>query len=497
MIKIVKRTAFVIVLMALSFTAFSQSVRFRKVIGNTGYDYGYSAKQTFDKGYIIGGTTSTFGSGNTDMYAVKTDSMGIPYRHAMIGGINIDQGSCIRQTSDSGYVFLGYTNSYGAGGYDLYLVKMDSTFNIQWTKTYGGTDWDFGYCVEQTPIDGGYILCGSTYSFGNGDKDYYLIKTNSLGDTLWTKTYGGSKEDEAKSVVPTSDGGYILTGTTKSMGDTLGDFYTVKTNSAGDTTWTNRFGGAYLDYGNDVIESIYGGFIVGGETQSFSYIVGSSDGMIARISASGITDSSYSTGYSSPTYDNMESVTEDISGRIAMVGRNVSLGDPGGNGDVHFFLIKNDWGFVNAITCGDARYENGYSVEPTADKGFIICGTTKSFNNFLNDIYLIKVDSTGSAGNIDNTFTTNIATFTTSQIPDLEIFPNPADDKLSIYSKSINEKTTIKIFDIIGNELRSEQNIQNSASSLKINVSDLANGIYILVLSTDKGSLSQKLIIQH
>ncbi len=171
-------------LLCLPFAAQAQTpVKFRKVIGNTGYDDGYSVQQTHDKGYIIGGATSSFGSGSTDMYAVKTDSMGIPRMHQPLGGINIERGYSIKETTDHGYIFLGYTNSYGAGGYDFYLVKMDSALIPQWTKTYGGTDWDFGYSVKQT-ADGGYILCGSTFSYGKGDQDYYLVRTDAGGDTL-------------------------------------------------------------------------------------------------------------------------------------------------------------------------------------------------------------------------------------------------------------------------------------------------------------------------
>nr|MDQ3047823.1 hypothetical protein [Bacteroidota bacterium] len=197
----------------------SQTVKFRKVIGSNGYDYGMSAVQMFNKGYITAGSTTSFGSGNTDIYIVKTDSLGLPYDDAYFGGINIDRANCIRQTADSGFVILGYTNSLGAGGYDIYLIKTDEFLNIQWSKTYGGADWDFGNCIEQT-TDGGYIICGSTYSYGAGDQDYFMIKTNASGVGLWSRTFGGAKQDEAKSVIQTSDGGYAITGFSKSMGDT-------------------------------------------------------------------------------------------------------------------------------------------------------------------------------------------------------------------------------------------------------------------------------------
>ncbi|MGZ4118060.1 MAG: hypothetical protein ACXVPY_11285, partial [Bacteroidia bacterium] len=121
---------FIFLFMALFFLNASidaqTTTKFRKVIGNSGYDQGFSAVQTLDKGYIVAGSTSSFGAGSTDVYVVKTDSMGHPIGQQTFGGINIDIGKCIRQTADKGYIITGYTNSFGAGGYDVYLIKLDS-----------------------------------------------------------------------------------------------------------------------------------------------------------------------------------------------------------------------------------------------------------------------------------------------------------------------------------------------------------------------------------
>ena len=488
---LIKSFVFVFIILTSHFSN-GQVIKFRKVIGSSEYDYGMSAKQTTDKGYIVGGSTSSFGNGNSDMYAVKTDSMGIPKLHNTFGGINIDRGSCIRQTSDNGYIIAGYTNSFGAGGYDVYLVKTDSILQTQWTKTYGGSDWDFGNCVEQT-TDGGYIICGGTYSFGEGDEDYYLIKTNSIGDTLWTKTFGGIKEDIAKSVIQTTDGGYILTGTTKSLGDSLGDFFTIKTNSLGDTTWTNKYGGSLLDYGNDVLESRYGGYIVGGETQSFGLT--DSDGVIVKLSPSGIVGSSLFTGVTG--YDNIESITEDTLGRVAMTGRNVGSGDANGNGDVNIFIIKQNWSYYSGTTFGSNGYDIGYSIEPTVGNGFVICGHTNSFNNLLEDIYLIKTDSTGFCSSLENTFITAIESSSPHQNSEFNISPNPAATTVTLSSGKLFDSTVIQIFDLIGNKIISVKVNQNNIETFSINISDLAEGIYILNLTTSTSSYSQKLVIQH
>ena len=481
-------------LILYSLTNFAQTIKFRRVIGNSGYDYGNSAMQTADKGYIIGGTTSSFGAGSTDMYVIKTDSLGTPYKQATFGGINVEAGNCIRQTADKGYIIAGYTNSFGAGGYDVYLVKMDSNLNEQWSKTYGGSDWDFGKCVAQT-TDGGYIICGGTYSYGQGDEDYYLIKTNSTGDTLWTKTFGGTHEDIANSVIQTSDGGYILTGTTKSMGDTLGDFYTIKTDSSGNTQWTNKFGGPLLDYANDILESRYGGYIVGGESQSYG-TAGSSDGIIVKIDPTGSFASLVYQTYL-PGFDNIESVAEDTSGRVAMTGRTVTNGDSYGNGDVFFSMINKSWGFINATTFGYNGYDIGYSIEATKDHGFIICGYTNSFNNNLADIYLIKTDTIGYSTSSDINFVTGIETNYILNNAELKVYPNPANNNIYINFKNntINPLYNISVTDILGKELK--HLVIESKTLITINTSDLADGLYFINVTDKDFSTTQKLIVHH
>ena len=133
------------------------------------------------------------------------------------GGSDYDYGYSVQQTSDGGYIIAGYTSSYGAGSADVYLIKTDAGGAQQWTQTFGGSSDDIGHSVRQTS-DGGYIIAGVTSSYGAGGWDVYLIKTDALGDTLWTKTFGGSSWDEGYSVQQTSDGGYIIAGKTLSYG---------------------------------------------------------------------------------------------------------------------------------------------------------------------------------------------------------------------------------------------------------------------------------------
>jgi hypothetical protein len=482
-----------LVLLTLTNVGSAQQIKFRHVLGNTGYDYGMSAKQTFDKGYIVCGSTTSVGSGNTDIYIIKTDSMGIPVNERYIGGINVDQGTCIRQTADSGYVILGYTNSAGAGGYDVYVIKTDPQLNILWKKTYGGTDWDFGNSIEQTS-DGGYVICGSTYSYGKGDEDYYLIKTDATGDTLWTRTYGGPEREEGKSAIQTADGGYALTGYSLSLGDTLGDFYTIKTNATGDVIWTNQFGGKQLDQANDILEQKNGGFVVCGETKSFG--AGKSDGILVEISNTGSSGRTYLIGDKEDDY--VQSVTERMDGKIMFGGYTKSYGYTG-KGDIYFGIINTDWTHYAATTFGGKQgKETVGSVEPTNDKGAIICGTTNSFRNLLEDIYLVKTDSNGFSTPIEVVLLTKIDEQEKNNMLQFTVFPNPVQEITYVDVSTSSRSFLIQLFDITGRILKQEYvSFHPVNSTIPVNVSGFADGIYFIKITSDESTLSKRIVVSH
>ncbi|MFQ5753718.1 MAG: hypothetical protein ACE5HI_17145, partial [bacterium] len=146
----------------------------------------------------------------------------------------------MQQTTDGGYIVAGRTKSFGAGDSDLWLIKTDASGSQVWAKTFGGSSTDWASSIQQT-IDGGYIMAGSTESFGAGDYDIWLIKTDASGSQVWARTFGGSDRDHAFSVRQTTDEGYIVAGNTESFG--ADDVWLIKTNASGNQVWTQVFGG--------------------------------------------------------------------------------------------------------------------------------------------------------------------------------------------------------------------------------------------------------------
>jgi len=204
-----------------------------KTCGGGGFDYAYSVVQTGDGGYALAGQKgSGFWSSTSVLWLIKTDAAGNIEWNQTYGGEETKFVRPLVQTGDGGYAMAGSTNAFGEGGSDFWLIKTDSFGNMIWNKTYGGADGDRALDLVQTS-DGGYALAGFTQSFGAGDVDFWLVKTDSSGNMQWNQTYGGQDFDSAWAIVQTTDGGYALAGSTGSFGAGEGDVWLIKTDEYG------------------------------------------------------------------------------------------------------------------------------------------------------------------------------------------------------------------------------------------------------------------------
>ena len=227
-------------------------------------DYGKSVKQTVDGGYIIIGSTGS--DYYYDVWLIKTDPKGTEEWNQTFGGDNKDYGNSVQQTIDGGYIITGEISSSGNGSSDVLLIKTDQQGQEEWIQTFGGGYIDIGNSIKQT-LDNGYIITGYTQSYGNGSRDVWLIKTNSQGNEEWNQTFGGSYIDIGNSIQQTIDGGYIITGSRGT--DYYSDLWLIKTDYQGNEEWNQTFGGNDYDFGNSVQQTTDDGYIIIGHTKSY------------------------------------------------------------------------------------------------------------------------------------------------------------------------------------------------------------------------------------
>jgi uncharacterized delta-60 repeat protein len=361
--------------------------QFARAVGGAGYDKGCSGAQTFDGGYIVTGVTSSFGSGDNDLFLSKFNSAGELTWARTGGGALRDGGNSVVQTSDGGYIVTGWTMSFGTGFEDLFIGKFNSFGGLTWAKTMGGADLYLGHSVAPT-FDGGYIVTGS-FSAGL-DYDLFLSKFNSFGDLTWAKTVGGADLDLGFSVAPTSDGGYIVTGETQSFGAGVRDLFLAKFNSTGDLTWAKTVGGMNTDRGYSVAPTSDGGYIVTGYTDSFG--AGLSDLFVAKFNSTG--DLTWAKNVGGTNNDRGYSVTLTSDGGYIVTGETESFG--AGNFDLFLCKFNSSGDLTWAKTVGGALWDEGKSVAPTSDGGYIVTGRTRSFGTGC-DLFLVKFDSDGNS----------------------------------------------------------------------------------------------------
>jgi hypothetical protein len=362
---------------------------FMKAFGGPDEDHGNFVQQTTDGGYIITGWTRSFGDINADLWLIKTDSVGNMVWNRTFGGTDTDWGNCIQQTNDGGYILSGFTKSFGAGDYDVWLIKTDNTGNMLWNRTFGGTAGDYGYCVQQT-TDDGYIITGYTYSFGAGDVNVWLIKTDSTGNMTWNTTFVGTQVSGGFFVQQTTDGGYIITGITDSIDPENGDFWLIKTDSTGNMVWNKIFGGTNDDWAKCVHQTSDSGYIITGLTRSFG--AGESDVWLIKTDSTG--NMLWNRTFGGVDSEDSNCVRQTSDGGYIITGGTWSFG--AGESDV--WLIKTDstGNEMGNWTFGGFNYESSKCVQQTMDDGYIITGYTHSFDAGNGDVWLIKTDEDGN-----------------------------------------------------------------------------------------------------
>jgi type IX secretion system substrate protein len=488
-----------------SFYCFSQpAIQWQKALGGSSDEYARSIQQTVDGGYIaVGMSSSTDGDvtgnhGESDYWIVKMDATGAIQWQKTFGGSGLDSVTSVKQTSDGAYIVAGTTNSTDGdvvgnhGGYDGWVLKLNATGTIQWQKTLGGSNWDGTQSIQQT-TDGGYIVAGYTGSIdgditlNHGGTDYWIIKLNTIGTIEWQKAFGGTGQDYAWSIQQTVGGGYIVAGESNSIdGDVTGnlgsyDYWVIKLDATGTMQWQKSFGGSYVDGATSIQQTADGGYIVAGNKSSNSEEI--PDGsLIVKLDAAGAMQWQKelvgSSSFSSYRYAN--SIQQTTDGGYIVAGYVYVV-----TGNLDYWVVKLDaTGTIQwQKTLGGSADDRAFSVQQTTEGGYIISGMSNSTDG----------DVTGNNGSYDYWIVKLEANLSTSDFEQerIVIFPNPARSMLNLQLPDDVLIDKIIIIDLTGKII-----MEQTKNTTQVNTEGLASGMYLIQAISMKNKWQSKFIIE-
>lgn len=512
-----------------SFTKIHSQTTFQKTFGGSQNDYAYAMTQTTDGDYLLAGYTESFGEGSRDVYLIRTDEKGNLIWSKTIGNSNTDYAWAVAQTTEGGFIVGVHTQSFGQGGHDVNLIRTNADGEVLWSKTYGGTSADGAYSLRPT-LDGGFAVAAHTSSYGEGQHEIYLLRTDADGEVLWTKTYGSTGGDFLRALDLTPDLGFIMVAETNSFGAGNADIYVVRTDMQGDTLWTRTFGGAGDDFGYSIRLTNDQAYIIAGHSRSFGQ--GQLDVFLIKIDDHG--EVLWAKTYGGLYEDFANSVEPTADGGYIVAGGTKSFA-MGGFCDVlchDVYLIKTD---ENGDTLWTKAYgglgeERGWTVRTTLDGGYAVAGITTGFGAGAEDFYFIKTDANGNTScaekgtetvvetqNIAVNFTTtvvgsgtvaavaapvsgtpvtsentlclNTAVEEVQETSYFRIYPNPATDFIQIeYALEQREEVTASFFSLDGKEVfKTQPETQMAGAHQKIlNLTQLglASGVYAVKIKT-------------
>ncbi|MFC1481275.1 hypothetical protein ACFL6E_03405 [Candidatus Neomarinimicrobiota bacterium] len=345
-------------------------------------DLGMDVEQTADGGFLVVGETKSRGAGGSDAWLIKTDNLGNLEWSATYGGTDDDWAYDLDLLPDGGAIIVGTTMSSGAGETDVWLFRVDDDGTLLWEQTFGGISYDHGFHVEQD-YDGGFILSAETYSFGAGENDGWLIKTDQLGTVIWEKTYGTGGRERAYWVAALRDSNYIVAGYTDTLSasEPASDLLIFKVDQAGTVLWEKPYIVGNSAVGRSVVETTDGGYVVAGFFQSYYgddiwFLKTDTDGQL-------LWDQVFTGGAD----DRAAAVALTDDGGYIIVGASQSYG----HGLNDCFLIKTDdqgeieWNHFY----GGASYDIGRAVQQTREGNYIVAGTSQSIGPGDGEVWLL------------------------------------------------------------------------------------------------------------
>jgi len=333
-----------------------------------------------DEGCLVVGYTESYGRGNKDIWVLDIDENGEKIWDNTFGGTGEDTAKAIIETVDNNYLIAGSTTSYGLGKSDVWLIKIDNNGNEIWNKTHGSSEWDEGAAIAKAEGEG-YIIIGSTSSYGAGEDDIWVIKINESGFEMWNKTFGGKKVDIGRSIDDTQNG-FIIGGITSSYGTGGDDMWLIKINEEGDEQWNKTFGAENNEICNQVISTSHNDILLVGhvifENNKWNAIVVNTD-INGEKRWEKIFEKNVETGFSS--------CAETTNGYI-ISGHKGSYGD---QQDLMIVIMDTKGNIVCEHVLDKKHGNAGVWINNYKDSEYYITGYNDKNGNGLNDLWLLKI----------------------------------------------------------------------------------------------------------
>ncbi|TET45510.1 T9SS type A sorting domain-containing protein [candidate division TA06 bacterium] len=451
-----------------------------RTFGGDSLDEGYCVRQTSDGGYIVVGTSArTESHDKGDVWLLRLDAFGNELWSQTYGDSGRDWGYWVEQTEDGGYIIAGMNETFGGTSADLWVIKADTLGEITWEKKHGGDSWEQGFCIQKT-TDGGFITISRTYSYGAGEADIWLLKTDAGGDSMWARTYGDTAFEESRCVQQTRDGGYIMFGMTRSYsvwGDL--DQWLVKTDSNGNVSWTETIGLDGYDAGYAVQETEDGSYILGGELE---IVWGGTATLEKRDSLGGFI---WSKEYGVLEFRAIYSVWVTDDGGV------VATGIRGSSKNVFLLKVDTD-GETQLVRVFDGMWGN--SVQQTEDGGYVITGLI-SRGPVDKDLLVIKTDALGRVGVEEE----NEATILGHDAkPHLLIYPNPCSGTARIqYQLPTSAYVNMSVYDVSGRLVTTlmDEHMASGIYSEIWNAGNLPSGSYVCRVAVEGSVETEKVIV--
>jgi hypothetical protein len=477
----------------------SGSLQWTRTIGGTGDDKAFSVIQTTDGEFVVAGKTFSFGAGSNDMFIVKLDGSGTIQWTTTVGGAGDDIAYSIVQTADGGFTAAGYTLSFGAGTYDIYIAKLDANGTLQWNKTVGGIGGDQAKFIIRT-TDGGFAAAGHTASYGAGGIDMYLVKLDASGTTQWSSSVGGTANDYGLCAIQTADGGYILTGyTAGSFGAGASDMFIAKFNSSGTLQWSRTVGGTGSEIAWSIMQNTDGSYVAAGGTGSFG--TGALDAYIVKLSTSGSLQWSRTVG--TTNHDVAHSIIRTTDGGYALGCESYTLFQ-GEYASADMYMVKLT---ANWNTCGNSRTQKsksgtgGTSTNQIPDVSSPTPVVTSPAPLVSSGGALTTICSQGN-GALGPQETDVIEETVPRQFKLEQNYPNPFNPKSKIKyqianTQKENQKVELIVFNVLGEKVSTLVNeVQNSGTyEVEWDATNYPSGVYFYKLTTQQFKQTKRMVL--